>query len=225
MSISSETLDRIDAVIARNCILTHPFYQAWQRGELSRAALQDYAAQYYHHVEAFPTYLSALHSHTEDAASRKVLLENLIDEERGDDNHPELWMRFAEGVGAERASVRASPCRPETTRLIESFRALCAGGSVAQGLSALYAYESQIPAVSETKIAGLRQHYGIDDARSLKYFDVHREADVIHSAEERALLARHIDEHTAPSCVAAAEQVTTALWGVLTGVCDRHGIA
>src|ERR1700716_2761881 len=94
-------LNRIDNDIADKHLLKHPFYLAWTRGELSKAALTDYARQYYHHVAAVPTYLSAVHSKCDDQATRKQLLNNLTDEEGGSPNHPELWKRFAEGLGVE----------------------------------------------------------------------------------------------------------------------------
>src|SRR5437762_401991 len=47
-------------------LLKHPFYLAWTRGELSKEALADYARQYYHHVAAFTTYLSAVHTNCDD---------------------------------------------------------------------------------------------------------------------------------------------------------------
>src|SRR3989442_8271471 len=94
-------LDKIDNAIAARHLLRHPFYLAWTRGELSKDALADYARQYYHHVAAFPTYLSAVHAKCDDQATRKQLLFNLIDEEAGSPNHPELWKKFAEGLGVE----------------------------------------------------------------------------------------------------------------------------
>ena len=80
-------------------MLKHPFYQAWVNGGLELSAIKEYAAQYYHHVCAFPRYVSGIHSNCEDLYTRQQLLENLIDEERGEENHPELWKRFGEGVG------------------------------------------------------------------------------------------------------------------------------
>src|ERR1051326_8605491 len=82
-------LDEIDKDIAQKHLLKHPFYLAWTRGELSREALADYARQYYHHVAAFPTYLSGAHAKCEDQDTRKQLLDNLIDEEAGSPNRSE----------------------------------------------------------------------------------------------------------------------------------------
>ena len=148
-------LDSIDEQIAAKHLLTHPFYLAWTRGELSKEALQDYARQYYHHVAAFPTYLSAVHAKCDDQATRKQVLSNLIDEEAGQPNHPELWLQFAESLGTSREEVRAAQKQPETAALIDTFRDVCSNEGTANGLGALYAYESQIPAVSESKIDGL----------------------------------------------------------------------
>ena len=71
-------LDQIDNDIAAKHLLKHPFYLAWTRGELSREALADYARQYYQHVAAFPTYLSAIHAKCDDQSTRKELLNNLM---------------------------------------------------------------------------------------------------------------------------------------------------
>lgn len=214
----------IESRIAARHLLTHPFYQAWQAGELTQDALADYAAQYYQHVAAFPRYLSALHSHTADADTRRDLLQNLCDEEAGEPNHPELWLRFAEGVGVSRADVLATQAAPETAALVQTFDAICRTGTVAEGLAALYAYESQIPAVAETKIDGLVQFYGITSNDALVYFRVHKDADIEHAAAERRLLETHLTD-AAGDAPAAASRALDALWNLLSGVCARHEIA
>ncbi|MGZ5504660.1 MAG: CADD family putative folate metabolism protein [Chthoniobacterales bacterium] len=216
-------LDEIDQQIAAKHLLTHPFYLAWTRGELSREALTDYAQQYYHHVAAFPTYLSAVHAKCDDQATRKQILSNLIDEEAGDPNHPELWLQFAESLGATRDEVRAAEKQPETRALIDTFRTVC-NRSTSEGLAALYSYESQIPSVCESKIDGLKKHYGFSDPQSYEYFSVHIEADREHSAAERAMLQDHINNENATSVKAAVDRVLNALWELLSGVCHRHAI-
>ena len=57
---SKEFFRQLDACIAKYDLVCHPFYKAWGAGELTREDLQEYARDYYHHVEAFPTYLSEL---------------------------------------------------------------------------------------------------------------------------------------------------------------------
>ncbi len=218
-------LDSIDQQIAAKHLLTHPFYLAWTRGELSKEALTDYAQQYYHHVAAFPTYLSAVHAICDDQPTRREILKNLVDEEAGQPNHPELWLQFAESLGLSHDEVRATAKQPETQALIETFRSVCSQPSTAEGLGALYAYESQIPAVSESKIDGLKKHYGFEDPKGYEYFSVHVEADREHAAAEREMLADHVTDENAPSVKASVDRVLDALWNLLSGVCQRHAIA
>ena len=120
----NQDLEQIDNDIAAKHLLKHPFYLAWTRGELSSDALGDYARQYYQHVAAFPTYLSAIHAKCDNQATRKELLANLIDEEAGSPNHPELWLQFAEGLGISPSDVRESEKWPETKNLIDTFRSV-----------------------------------------------------------------------------------------------------
>jgi pyrroloquinoline-quinone synthase len=218
-------LNEIDNDIAQKHLLKHPFYLAWTRGELTKDALTDYARQYYHHVAAFPTYLSAVHSNCDDQATRKQLLDNLIDEEAGSPNHPELWKQFASGLGVEDAEFMATKRQPETKNLIDTFRSVCGQESTAQGLAALYAYESQIPAICESKIDGLKKHYGFTKPEHYEYFTVHIEADREHSAAEREMLNRYINDGNFESIKASVNRVLDALWDMLSGVCRRHAIA
>jgi pyrroloquinoline-quinone synthase len=221
----NQYLDKIDNDIVEKHLLKHPFYLAWTRGELSREALTDYARQYYHHVAAFPTYLSAVHARCDDQATRKQILSNLVDEEAGSPNHPELWLKFTEALGVSDVVVRNTDKQPETKDLIDTFRSVCGGGSTAEGLAALYAYESQIPAICESKIDGLKRHYGFTDPGHYRYFSVHIEADREHSTTERKMLGACIDRHNFESVKESVNRVLNALWEMLSGVCRRHAIA
>jgi len=225
MSYSSKSIvEEIDARVARQHLLQHPFYQAWSRGELSMDALRDYAAQYYHHVAAFPTYLSAVHAQTEDAVVRRQVLANLMDEEAGEPNHPELWLRFAESLGLEREAVKRTAQWDATRRLIGGFRACCGEHGTGVGLAALYAYESQIPAVSEKKIAGLKEFYGFMDPEGYRYFTVHIEADREHAAVEAAQIAAVVGDSERGSALGAVDEVLDGLYGLLSAVCEKHNI-
>ena len=218
-------LNEIDNDIVAKHLLKHPFYLAWTSGELSREALRDYARQYYHHVAAFPTYLSAVHAKCEDQPTRKQILANLIDEEAGSLNHPELWLKFAEGLGVSEDEARNTTKEPETKNLIDTFRSVCGDGSTAKGLAALYAYESQIPAICESKIEGLKKHYGFSNPKHYEYFTVHIEADHEHSATERKTLKSFVNKENFKSVKASVNRVLDALWEMLSGVCRRHAIA
>jgi pyrroloquinoline-quinone synthase len=223
--MSSFPLTSIDALVAEKHLLKHPFYRAWQEGTLTNEALQDYAAQYYRHVSAFPTYLSALHSHCEDLETRQTLLENLCDEEEGPENHPALWRRFAQAVGCDVSELDGGETWPETASAIAAFRSAVDEGPVARGLAALYAYESMVPAVAAEKIRGLAEHYGIEGSPGTDYFEVHRTLDVEHAASSRELVERHVaTEADLAEAERGAAMALDAVNGLLDGICRVHGI-
>ena len=212
-------LAELDAAVGRHAMLSHPFYQAWSEGRLDVDTLGQYARQYFAHVKAFPTYVSGVHSASDDLDLRRELLENLIEEERGDTNHPELWLRFAEGLGVDRDEVVGADLLDHTRASVDTFKRLTRSGDVLRGLAALYAYESQIPEVATTKKAGLKAFYGIEDARSTDFFTVHEGADVVHRQVERDALARlAVTEADQAVAIAAAEEAALALWSFLDGV-------
>ncbi len=218
-------LSNIECNIAAKHVLQHPFYQAWNAGTLTMDALQDYASQYYQHVAAFPAYLSAVHSNTSDLSARRTILQNLMDEEAGSPNHPELWLQFAEGLGLSRDEVEKAAIQSETQTLVDTFQNICRNQPFTDGVAALYAYESQIPEVSASKIDGLKKHYSIKNPDTLAYFQVHIAADEVHRTEEKMLLTQHINsEALAKSASDASEQALNAVWNLLSGVCQRHGI-
>ena len=200
-------------------MLNHPFYQAWNMGKLSREALREYAKQYYHFVQAFPTLLSATHANTPHLSVRQELLENLIEEERGEGNHPGLWMNFAEALGVSRSEASSSTLLPETQEAIAMLRSLTRDRSYLEGVTALYAYESQIPEVAKVKIDGLKKFYGMTDDRSLSFFTVHQEADVYHSGGERNILEQYATgEGQQHECREAARLSARAMLTLLDGV-------
>lgn len=221
----AETLRSIDELIDERHLLKHPFYVAWQEGTLTPEALRTYAEQYYQHVRAFPTYISALHSRCADLTTRQTLLRNLNDEEAGPDNHPELWRRFAAAAGCDLDSIDDVELLPETASAIEDFRQAMNEGSVARGLAALYAYESMVPEVAAEKIRGLAAHYGIEGSPGTDYFEVHRTLDVEHADETRALvvsMARSPEQRS--EAEAGAAIALEAINRLLDGVCRAHDI-
>src|SRR5215211_2010753 len=215
---------RIDSKVEERAMLKHPFYQAWTEGRLPLDTLRAYARQYFHHVEAFPRAVSAVHSACPDRDGRRMLAENLAEEEgiqAGKQDHASLWMMFACGLGESAAAVlgQCTDLNPETEALIATFRRL-SGQSYAAGLGALYAYESQFPGVASAKIEGLIDRYGIADEETLRFFRVHETADVEHSAICRELLDR-LPEAEQAEAVAAGEELAGALWNFLSGVETR----
>jgi pyrroloquinoline-quinone synthase len=220
-----EFLAALDAVIAERHLLKHPFYQLWSRGELKLETLREYAISYYPHVAAFPTYVSGVHAGCEDPALRQELLENLIEEERGTENHPALWRKFAAALGAAVSDLAVSPRTPEVAEAIAEFRRSTREGSTAEGLAALYAYESQIPEVSKTKREGLCAFYGIEEGDATRFFSVHEKADVWHREVEREALSRVADTPEArEKALDAARRCCDALNRALDGVMRENAL-
>lgn len=224
--MTNDFISRLDGVIAEYAVLNHPFYQAWNAGTLTRERLQEYAKQYYQFERDFPRYVSAVHANTEKLEHRQQLLENLMEEERGADNHPELWLRFTDALGCDREDVRNALPYAETSALASTLGDLTRNGSTLEGVAALYAYESQIPEVSKTKIEGLTKYYGVTSLDGLSFFRVHEHADEIHRQAERDMLAEMIaspeDEERA---ITAAQLVAKAYYNLLTGVVRANQIA
>jgi pyrroloquinoline-quinone synthase len=217
--IDVQVSQAIDARVLERAMLSHPFYRAWTEGRLPLETLRAYARQYFHHVEAFPRAVSAVHSACPDRQGRRMLAENLAEEEGVDSSkqdHATLWLMFASGLGESESAVREQQLNPETVSLIETFRRL-SRQSYAAGLGALYAYESQFPDVASAKIEGLVDRYGVREEETLRFFQVHATADVEHSAVCRTLLDR-LSEDDHAEAIAAGEELAGALWNFLSGV-------
>ena len=203
--------------ISKFHLLDHPFYKAWVEGGLQKEQLKHYAKQYHAHVDAFPRYISAVHSNCTDSTSRKVLLENLNEEEGSlGKPHPELWMDFAEGLGINKADVLAEKSQRCTKELVETFHSLCRS-SYAEGLAAIYAYEYQVPEIAETKIEGLKKHFDVHDEKTLSFFKIHQTADIVHREQCEELLDQ-LPLEGRPLALAAAEKAASTLWDFLTEV-------
>lgn len=212
-------LKKLDNTIEQHSMLTHQFYEMWNRGELPLKTIQEYSKQYFAQVHAFPTYVSAVHSHCDDLKLRQILLENLVEEEADKDNHPELWLRFAEGLGVSRKEVENANLLPKTRESVKMLKSLTQSENYLEGLAALYAYESQIPEVSQTKREGLKRFYGIDDDRTVSFFTVHEVADPIHRKVEQDILKDNCTtDEVQEKVLDSAEKAAKALRYFLDGV-------
>ena len=228
---TTEFFEQLDVRIAKYDLLCHPFYKAWSAGELTRNDLRQYAQDYFHHVEAFPSYLAALGMRLEDGELRRAVLANMCDEKGvegrpGKDSvpHSELWLDFAEGMGSSRNLEWHTPVQ-EIRQLIRHFRQVASEGSVEDALAAFYTYESQVPRIAKEKECGLRQMYGADD-KTCGYFSLHATADVYHSKIWRKQLEKRIAFHPEASDAAldAAEDAALMLWKALDGINARRMI-
>ncbi len=209
-------IDRIDKIIEAKSLLKHPFYQEWTKGTLPLESLKEYAVQYYHFEKAYPRFLSGVHHRCDDARVRQVLLDNLWDEEHGEENHVELWLRFCDALGLDRGEVTSNEPSRASEALVRTFTGLTSERAPVAGAAALYAFESQVPGVAREKIRGLREFYGIDE---VAFFSVHEALDVEHAdAEQEAICALATDESGRSAAEDATGEAAEALWRFLDGV-------
>ncbi|MBZ5657717.1 MAG: iron-containing redox enzyme family protein [Acidobacteriia bacterium] len=209
-------------------LLCHPFYEAWSAGKLTRDDLRQYAEDYYHHVDAFPTYLAELGIRLEEGELRRAVLANMTDEKGGEDSfgeperaHSALWLDFVEGLGGSRLP-RRKPVR-EIRELVSWFHRVASEGTVEEALAAFYAYESQVPRIAQEKDRGLRELYGANE-NTRAYFTLHTTADVVHAQVWRKQLEKRIKANpkAAEKALAAAEGAAKALWKALDGIEARR---
>ena len=226
---SRQFFEALDVRIAKYDLLCHPFYQAWAAGQLTREDLREYARNYYHHVEAFPTYLAELGIRLDESDLRRAILANMADEKGLEDAfgkpapaHSELWLDFAEGMGARRDMQSHTPVQ-EVRELTAFFHQVASEGTPEEALAAFYAYESQVPRVAKEKARGLQEMYGADE-RTTTYFTLHTTADVFHSQVWRQQLAKRLESHpeAAEKALAAGENAAKALWQALDGIEARR---
>lgn len=207
---------KLKEALAPYQMLNHPFYQAWMQGTLTVDDLQKYSSEYKPFVDAFPRYVSRIHSQCEDVATRRQLLMNLAEEEgypRGKD-HPTLWKQFATGMGVSSHDFETASRNEASLSLVNTFWKHC-DASYAEGLAALYTYEHQIPEIAKAKIDGLKKFYGVTSADTTEFFSVHEEADQLHSESCEQLL-NALPEEIHGKAVAAATESAQSLWNFLT---------
>ena len=226
---TAEFLKQLDARIAKYDLLCHPFYKAWSAGELTRDDLREYSQHYFHHVEAFPSYLAALGLRLEEGSLRQAVLANMCDEKGVEGRpgkqsvpHSELWLDFAEGMGSTRNLDWHVPVA-EIRQLIHHFHHVASEGTPEEALAAFYTYESQVPRIAQEKERGLRATYRADD-KTCGYFSLHATADVHHSNVWREQLKKRISAKPESSDAAldAAEKAAQMLWKALDGIEARR---
>jgi pyrroloquinoline-quinone synthase len=190
-----ELCSLIDETRRRWDVLQHPFYARWERGELPREELAFYAGEYRHAVVALARAASAA---GDDEHAREEAA------------HVSRWDDFAAALDAP---LDRTPT-PETV-------ACAAAWSPAERLPALavlYAVESAQPAISQTKLAGLVDHYGFDaDDPATGYFRLHAERDIEHARVAREALA-HVPPEPVARLSAVADRALAANWRLLDGV-------
>lgn len=222
MLTKKEFKHQIENTINEGSILNHPFYRKWNEGLLTHDKLRRYAKQYYRFVEHFPMFVSSVHSNCMDKEIRKIIIENLSDEEGykcGTEDHPALWLKFCKALGLSDNEISKTETLTEIQESIDEFYNLCRTKDYKTGLAALLGYEFQIPEVSRVKIEGLKKFYGISSPEALEFFTVHKDADIYHSRDEmNILLEKCTTQKDQLSIINTVKKSTELYWHMLDGI-------
>ena len=171
----STLIQKIDRIIEERSLLNHPFYQTWSDGELTREALAGYSKEYYQLVKAVPIFMTQLLDYAPES-----LHDELNHNQQEEFSHISLWQRFAGGLGISNQELTNYEGLSKTNHAIAGMDSLMS--SLVSGSAAMYALEKEIPKISQIKLEGLAEFYGLTSEDVTKYFTEHMEADIRHTA-------------------------------------------
>ena len=165
---------------------THPFFDHLERGEVPRPVVQVWVKQFYPWLASVPIAMAERFANCSwepaNDRYRRMILDQLV-EEAGDPKgkepgHPELWLRFCEGLGVSRAEVQSAALLPNTMVAIDDF--LYTNRVNPFYVSAAGSSEPPNVDLCARLLPAFRKHYSVDDAH-LEYYNLHVTADVEHS--------------------------------------------
>ena len=193
-------LQKIDRIIEERSLLNHPFYQTWSDGKLTREALEGYSKEYYQLVKAVPIFMTQLMDYIP-----KTSYNELDCHQQEEFLHIGMWEKFASGLGVSRNDLLNYDGLYKTNDAVSGMHQLME--SIESGAAAMYAFEKEIPKISEIKLQGLVDFYGLTSNDVTAYFKEHMVADVRHTASWKNLIDLVVlDEHKA---ISAAESSVT----------------
>ena len=196
----SSLIQKIDRIIEERSLLNHPFYQAWSDGKLTRDALTGYSKEYYQLVKAVPIFMTQLIDNVPS-----TFHDELDFHQQEEFSHIGMWERFASGLGVSRNDLLNYDGLDQTNHAISGMHHLMC--SLQSGAAAMYAFEKEIPKISQIKLEGLAAFYGLTSEDVTKYFNEHMEADIRHTLSWKRLIdSVTSDEH---EVVSAAESSVT----------------
>jgi len=208
----------IESLVSARSLLQHPFYQAWSKGELTLKELQGYAKEYYYAAQSVPVVMETIRKNAPSTLTQ-IQRETFAKNAREEVEHIELWERFASSLGITQDELNAyeptQAVKDAVTLIVEQ-----AGLGFEEGVAAMYAFECELPQISESKIDGLRKFYGLSTADARAYFDEHM-AEEKHLCFWRALLD-HFEEEKVEDCILAARATVGAQNKILDGVVERY---
>ncbi|MSR87222.1 pyrroloquinoline quinone biosynthesis protein PqqC [Candidatus Peribacteria bacterium] len=210
MTISLSTLDPL---IASRSLLNHPFYLKWSKGELTLDDLRIYAKEYFHLVERIPGIVDRVRARVRDRDLQMRIGESMREEQE----HVELWKRFAKSLGISEVELTAHTPSQKVIDAVQSLEQVAEQGAE-EGITAMYAMEAELPKIAETKKNGLCAFYGLTSEDAQIYFDEHLK-------EEKHLAVWRSFEVDNDRAQAAASTSLTAQNQVLDAVCEKCGIS
>ena len=165
---------KIDQLIDKYSLLKHPFYMKWSEGSLPKNALKGYAKEYFHMVKAVPDIVESILSF-QDLKFREE-----IDSLRKDEiKHIDLWLQFTKAFGYNDVEIKQYTPFERTEEVVKSLSNMITDFD--NGAVLMYALEKEIPAVSRSKLDGLKKYYPEVDQHAQEYFEVHVESDLEHA--------------------------------------------
>ena len=179
---------KIDQIIEERSLLKHPFYQTWSDGKLTREALVGYSKEYYQLVKAVPIFMTQLLDHVQEP-----MYNELEFNQQEEFSHISLWERFAGGLGVSRKELINYEGLYKTNHAISGLHSLMS--SFVSGSVAMYAFEKEIPKISEIKLQGLAEFYGLTSEDMTKYFKEHMEADIRHTASWQKIIEQASEQY------------------------------
>lgn len=207
--------DSIEKTIGEKHMLNHPFYKTWSQGDLTKEELADYLAQYFYLEAAFPRFMSGLHARTLDENMRQKMLENLIHEEHGPNNHVAQLLELAENAfGMTKERIMEIGPNEKTKEIIAAFEEATQSEDIQEGLAAMIVYKQQVSDVAETKLEGLKQYYGVTDEKTLEFYTTHAEVN----RDYHKMLDEIVEESAVEKVLAKTRTIRDAFWGFLDGV-------
>lgn len=176
-------VERIDSEIEKHSLLKHPFYKMWSEGKLTVDHLQGYSKEYFQFVKAVPAFVQNIAASNTDPSIASDIESNMKEEAE----HIEPWVKFALALGVPTSELTGYVGTSKADQAVSKMMAL-SRLSFEEGVAAMYAFESELPKISRSKIDGLVKFYDLNDEDALNYFQIHEEADVRHAQTWRNIL-------------------------------------
>ena len=145
---------KIDQIIEERSLLEHPFYQTWSEGKLTHDALAGYSKEYFQLVKAVPKFMNPLLESAPESMYNE-LDHNQVEEA----SHIDLWIKFANELGISYNELINYTGTEKTNKAVSTLNSLMS--SFESGAAAMYAFEKEIPKISQIKLDGLAEFYGI----------------------------------------------------------------